>query len=85
MGSAMPDDLLWRINSEVADAVGWDDRKELARMWQENGGTVPGGLQAIYPALIAVAQYGAERAAGNLIAEVGDMREELDRLRLQRG
>lgn len=39
----------------------WDNRKTLSSWWQDFGGTVPpGGLDALYPALIAFAQQAAQ-------------------------
>lgn len=48
--------------SDVENRPGYDDRKELADIFQDNGGVVTGSLKDIYPALIAVAQFGWNRA-----------------------
>lgn len=43
---------------DFGEPPGYDDRKILADVWQNHGGTAPDGLSDIYDALIAVAHYG---------------------------
>lgn len=49
---------------DLPEPPGYDDRKELLDIWYDNGGTVSQdiGLRAVYPALIAVARWGWDRA-----------------------
>jgi hypothetical protein len=56
-----------RLNVAVADAVGWDDRKTLADIYQGHVRLEHGLSDEFYAALIAVAQHGARRAADDLI------------------
>ena len=58
-----------KILFAVADAVSWDDRKDVARIFQMHGGIVTGSLDDMYPALLEVARYGAQRAAENLLED----------------
>ena len=42
----------------------WDDRKELAELWQQHSPLPPAGLSdATYEALLAVAKWGYEQRA----------------------
>lgn len=43
---------------------GWDDRKELAELWQQHTPLPEAGLsESVYDALIAVAKWGYEQRA----------------------
>lgn len=54
-------------NVAIHEAVGWDDRKALAGLWQDHAPLPEEGLtERVYDALIAVASYGAGRAHDNL-------------------
>ena len=51
---------------EINEAVGYDDRKELASLWQHFAPLPAQGLtEATYDALMHVAKWGARRALEN--------------------
>lgn len=51
----------WQATNE---AVGWDDRKTLADIWQDHARLPEAGLsEQVYDALVAVARYGAAQVA----------------------
>jgi hypothetical protein len=58
-----------RANVLVHDAVDWDSRKHLLDIWQDAGGPMPAvGVdwdETIYPALMAVASWGARQVVQN--------------------
>lgn len=46
--------------TDVVDAVGWDNRKALADLWQDHSPLPAAGLcDATYEALLAVARWGS--------------------------
>lgn len=59
------------VNVMVHDAVDWDSRKTLLDVWQDHGGPMPppgtDWDETIYPALIAVAGWGARKVVENEI------------------
>lgn len=56
-----------RVEVEVADAVGWDDRKKLLDVWQDAGQRVERITPELYEALVEVARFGARCAVRNLL------------------
>lgn len=53
-------------NRAVNEAVGWDDRQQLAGIWQDHAPLPEEGLSdRVYAALIAVAAWGAGQEFDN--------------------
>ena len=56
----------WRAIREV---ISWDDRKQLASLWQDHAPAPDGPWDDFYAAMIAVAEWGAARMYDDLAPE----------------